>query len=140
MERGNDTTLPAVVSALRARGVRNHQVTLGQLGFGSRKNVSIRLPRPSTVVVSHEVRTTLFSIDGSRVVGNWEVDFRLARYTCAEVSFGCRKRSIQYAQPSTIGKRMRSTVTRTWTLGGGAPLKLSNQSAVNTTMNVQSTG
>jgi len=64
---------------------------------------------------------------------------KVARYTCAEVSFGCRKRSIQYAQPSTIGKRMRSTVTRTWTLGGGAPLKLSNQSAVNTTMNVQST-
>src|SRR5579864_9754481 len=65
--------------------------------------------------------------------------FRIARYTCAEVSFGCRKRSIQYAQPNTIGKRMRSTVTRTWTLGGGAPLKLINQSAVNTTMNVQST-
>jgi hypothetical protein len=60
-------------------------------------------------------------------------------HTCAEVSFGCRKRSIQYAQPNTIGKRMRSTVTRTWTLGGGAPLKLSNQSAVNTTMNAQST-
>src|SRR5215469_8397363 len=55
---------------------------------------------------------------------------RVTRYKCAEVSFGCRKRSIQYAQPNTIGKRMRSTVTRTWTLGGGAPLKLSNQSAV----------
>jgi len=27
------------------------------------------------------------------------------RYSCAEVSFGCRKQSIQYAQPNTIGKR-----------------------------------
>jgi len=64
---------------------------------------------------------------------------RVAPYTRAEVSFGCRKLSIQYAQPNTIGKRMRSTVTRTWTLGGGTPLKLSNHSAVNTTMNVQNT-
>lgn len=77
--------------------------------------------------------------DWGRTAEQRQHRFGFARYTCADVSFGCRKRSIQYAQPNTIGKRMRSTITRTWTLGGGAPLKLSNQSAVNTTMNVQST-